>query len=161
MLMVEKQKIYWAYEPKSWAGAAMTAKYVSLKNYNHLTVIIQSGANAGARAIHMHKATNVSAGSAENLRITRMWTDIAVAGTLVETVVAANTFNINTANSIWVIEIDAADLMNDALTPFAAETLAFDCVCLEMDNQAGADFVGVLYILSEPRFGVAADALAD
>ena len=160
MLMVEKQKVIWAYAPAVYNAAACTAKYVSMKGYNHLTIIVMTGAFAGARAITVNKATSVAAGSAEAHKFEWQWTDVAVNGTLVKTAVTASTFNTSVANSVHIIEIDAADLLNDKTTGLA-ETLQYDCVSLEINNVAANDAFGVLYILSEPRFGVAISALVD
>lgn len=160
MLVVEQQKVIWAYEPKSYNGAAMTAKYVSMKGYNHLTIILMTGAFVGARAVTVNKATNVAAASAEAHKFEWQWTDVAVSGTLVKTAVTASTFNTSVANSLHIIEIDAADLYKDKTTGLG-ETLQFDCVSLEVNNVAAADFLGAIYILSEPRFGVNVSALTN
>jgi hypothetical protein len=58
--------------------------------------------------------------------------------------VASNTFNIGTANKLYVIEVDAETLdMNNA----------FDCVTVGIASPgANADFYGVTYILSGARY---------
>jgi len=160
MKLVEKQKVILGYAPAVYNGAACTAKYVSMKNYNHLTIILMTGAFAGARAVTINKATNVAAADAEAHRFTKMWTDSAANGTFVETAVTGNTFNTGVANSFYIIEIDAADLLSDATSPYTGETTKFDCVSLEINNVAAADAWSVTYILSEPRYSEA-DALLD
>ncbi len=143
--LIETQKFIWGGEPKNYTGAAMTAEYVSLKLYKHLTIVIQTGAWAGGTAaVSLLEATNVSAGSATALNLEWMWTDEATGGTLVKTAVASDTFNLTTANKLYIIEIDAAELDVDS---------SKDCVTVVVATPGGnADFYGVVYILSEPRF---------
>lgn len=146
--LVQEQKFIWAAEPKDYSGAAMTAEYVSLKYYNHLTIVIQTGAwAAGTAAVTLLEATNVSAGSAQALNLETMWTDDAATGTLVETAVTSDTFNLDTANSLYIIEIDADELDVDD---------GYDCVTLAVASPGvNSDFYGVLYILSQPRYAQA------
>jgi len=123
----------------------MTAEYVSLKGYDHLTIVIQTGAWAGGTAaVSLLEATNVSAGSATALGMDYMWTDDAAAGTLVKTAVTSDTFNLDTANSLYIIEIDAEELDVDS---------SKDCVSLVVATPgANADLYSVLYILSGTRY---------
>lgn len=143
--LVQEMKFINGAEPKSYANTAMTAEYVSLKNYNHLTILIHSGSWAGGTAaVSLLEATTVAAGSAQALNLETMWTDIAATGTLVETAVASDTFNLGTANSLWIIEIDADELDVDD---------GYDCVTLVVATPgANADFYCVEYILSQPRY---------
>ena len=146
--LIEDAKILHAAEPKSYSSAAMAAKYVSLKNYNRLTIVIQTGAwAAGTAAVTLAQATNVSAGSAKALEFDSQWNDEATSGTLVKTAVTADTFNLTTANKEYVIEIDA-----DALDVAGG----FDCVTLAVASPgANADLYGVTYILSGARYHAA------
>ena len=146
--LVQEMKFINGAEPKSYANTAMTAEYVSLKNYNHLTILIHSGSWAGGTAaVSLLEATTVAAGSAQALNLETMWTDIAATGTLVETAVASDTFNLGTANSLWIIEIDADELDVDD---------GYDCVTLVVATPgANADFYCVEYILSQPRYAQA------
>lgn len=147
MLTVENEKLIWACEPKNYTGAAATAKYVSLKGYHRITIIIQTGAWAGGTAaVTINQATDVSATGAKALAFTKYWTDDALAGTLVETA-CASTFNLDTANSLYVIEVDAStlDLAN-----------LFDCLTVAIASPgANNDFYGVVYALTEPRYAQA------
>jgi hypothetical protein len=145
MLNVQENKIIWAAEPKSYSGAAMAAKYVSMKNYKHLTILIQTGAWAGGTAaVTLSQATAVAGTGAKALAFDKQWNDVAASGTLVETAVTSDTFNLGTANKIYAIEIDAdkLDMAN-----------GFDCVSLAVASPgANADFYGVTYILSGARY---------
>lgn len=154
--LIEDAKIIWAAEPKNYTGATMAAKYVSLKNYNRLTIIIQTGAwAAGTAAVTLAQAVNVSAGSAKPLEFDYQYNDVATSGTLAKTAVVSDTFNLATANKVYVIQVDA-----DSLDVAGG----FDCVTLAVASPgANADFYGVTYILSGNRHHAATPptAIAD
>lgn len=145
MRLVEQAKLIWAGEPKNYTGAAMTAKYVSLKGYNHITIMIQTGAwAAGTAAVTVNEATSIAAGGVQALTFTSYWHDETLSGTLVKATVAS-TFNLDTALKLYVIEIDAASL-----------SAGYDCLTLAVASPgANNDFYGVTYILSEPRYAQA------
>src|SRR4051812_28645708 len=109
--LIERVKPVWGCEPKNYTGAAMTAQYVSLKNYNHITFTILTGAWAGGTAaVSLLQATNISAGSAKALAFDTVWTCTSADDTLTKNTVSSNTFNLDTANKLYQIEIDAATL---------------------------------------------------
>jgi hypothetical protein len=142
---VSKQKFLWAAEPKNYTGAAVTKKYVSLKNYTRLTILIQTGAwAAGTAAVTLAQATAVAGTGTKALAFTKQYNDEATSGTLVETAVTSNTFNLTTANKLYVIEVDVESLdVNNA----------FDCVSVDIASPgANADFYGVQYVLSGARY---------
>jgi hypothetical protein len=144
-LSVAEEKFISAADPKNYTGAAMTDKYVSLKNYQRLTIIIQTGAWAGGTAaVTLSQATAVAGTGAKALSFTKQFNDVATSGTLVETAVVSDTFTIGTASKIWVIEVDASslDVANN-----------FDCVTLGIATPgANADLYSVSYILSGSRY---------
>lgn len=148
MRKVEFEKLLWACEPKNYTGAAATAKYVSLKNYGHMTIVIQTGAwAAGTAAVTVSQATDVSATGAKALSFAYQWNDVAASGTLVKTAVTSDTFTLGTALKLYVIEIDAdtLDVAND-----------FDCLTIAVASPgANADFYGVTYILSDSKYAQA------
>ncbi|MFA4973445.1 MAG: hypothetical protein WC683_12575 [bacterium] len=148
MKLVETAKIIGVNNPADMSSTAMTAKYVSLKNYDHLTIIIHTGAwAAGTAAVTLLQATNVSAGSATGLGMDYMWTGTVASGLLTKTAVTSDTFNLSVANSLYVIEIDADELDVDN---------GFDCVTLAVASPgANSDFYNVDYILTEPRYAQA------
>lgn len=146
-LLLEKKKILWAAEPKNYTGAAMAAKWVSLKNYQWMTIIIQTGAwAAGTAAVTLSQATAVAGTGSKALAfsIPFQWNDEATSGTLVKTAVVSDTFTIGTANKIYVIEVNPASL--DVAG-------GFDCVTLAIASPGvNADFYGVQYILGSARY---------
>lgn len=144
--------------PKDTTGAAQTGDYISMKLYQHLTIVILQGAWAGGTsAVTLVQATDVAATGEKALAFTKMWTKVAVTGTtFVETAVVSNTFNLPAvANTMSVIEIDA-DMLD--------VTNGFDCVALKTASPgANADLVTALYILHGARYpqAVLADAKVD
>jgi len=147
MLFVEQNKLIGASAPADMSGKAMTAKYVSMKNYGHLTVVIKTGAWAGGTAaVTMVESTDVtnSLSDAQNLNLDYVWTGTVASGALTKTAVTSDTFNLAAANSFYVIELDADELDVDD---------GFDCVTVAIASPgANSDFYSVDYILSEPRY---------
>lgn len=147
MRLCEQSKLLWAVAPANYTGAAATAKYVSLKNYGHATIAIQTGAWAGGTAaVTVEQATDVSGTGTKTLSFTSYWHDETTSGTLAEAT-CSDTFDLDTANKLYVIEIDAADL--DVAN-------AFDCLSVQIATPgANNDYYSVAYVLSQPRFGSA------
>jgi hypothetical protein len=154
MLKVQKEKILWANEPKSYSGAAATKNWVSLKDASHLTIIIVTGAWAGGTAaVTLKQATDVSGTGSKALALAKYWHDEAAGGTLVETAAASNTFDLDTANKLYVIEVDAAELDVNG---------GFDCIALDVASPgANADFYAAAYVLSGLRYGQATPPSAE
>lgn len=145
MLKLQHEKILWANEPKNYTGAAATKKYVSLKDYSHLTAIIITGAwAAGAAAVTLVQATAVAGTGEKALALAKYWHDEATSGTLVETTASSDTFDLDTANKLYVVEIDAAQL---------DVSNGFDCCAVAVASPgANADLYGIAYILSGARY---------
>lgn len=150
MLNVQTTKILTADVPKSYSGITNAPTYVSLKDYRHLTAIISVGAWAGGTAaVALSQATAVAGTGAKTLAFTKQWNDVTTTGTLVETAVTSNTFNLSTSSvgKTYVIEVDADTLDTSG---------GFDCVALTIASPgANADFYSVTYILSGSRYGQA------
>ncbi len=146
---VDKSKFVWATEPKNYTGAASTSDIVSLKNYNHLTILIQTGAWAGGTAaVTLSQCTDVAAAGAKALAFDVMFTNATAvtSDALVKTTVTSNTFALDTANALYIIEVDATtlDLANN-----------FDCVRLDVASpSSNADIYGAVFILGNvARYG--------
>lgn len=148
--LVQDGQIETGAVPKDITGAATTGDYVSLRDYGHLTVILQQGAWAGGTpAVTLKQATDVAGTGEKALSFAKRWTKVGITGTVfAETAVVSDTFNLpNVANTINVLEIDAEDLdvAND-----------FDCVRVDVASPgANADLLSIQYILSEPRYAQA------
>ena len=132
------------------AGAA--ADYVSMKNYNHLTVIVGLAPAVGTdtAAITLKQASAVAGTGEKALAFTRAWRCPVSASVdeLTETTYANSiTTSAVAALELFVLEIDAADL--DVAN-------GFDCVRADVtDPGVNSTPAFVLYRLSEPRYAQA------
>jgi hypothetical protein len=135
-----------AIEPLNITGSAKDANYQSLKNSSHATIIINTGAWAGGTsAVTINQATAVAGTSEKALTFSDMYTNDGSTGAavLTKTTVSSNTFNLDTANSMYVIEVAADTLDADG---------DFDCIQLALASPgSNADFVSATYILSGTR----------
>lgn len=144
--------------PIDTTGAAVSSDWLSLKNYSRATVVIMQGAWAGGTpAVTLNQATAVAGTSTKALAFAKRWTKVAITGTtFVETAVTSDTFNLPaTANTINVIEIDAADLDTDN---------GFDCFQVAVASPgSNADLIAIMVILSGARYpqAVTVDAKVD
>ncbi len=144
--MIESLKPVWACEPKNYTGAANTIQYVSMKLYGRLMIFIQTGAWAGGTAaVTLKQATAVAGTSNKALAFSWMWVNTAAApDTFTKTAVVSNTFAIDTANLLYVIEVVDSDL--DVGN-------AFDCVGVNVATPgSNADFYGVIYLGGAARY---------
>lgn len=150
MRLVESCKIVTGLAPIT--PSTSTPDYVSLKDYRHLTIIINvdNGNTVTGSAITLKQATAVDGTGEDVLAFTKAWRNIDTdAGdTLTEFAVSSNTFttdSTNAKNLQYVIELDADELNTNS---------GFDCVRLGTGN--GANMVlSAVYILSQPRYAMA------
>lgn len=145
--LVESMKFIRAADPKDYVSAAFAGYWVSMKLYKHLTIVITTGAwAAGTAAVTVEEATHIAGTANVALGFSFMWTDEAATGTLVKTAVTSNTFNLDTASKLYIIEIDAEDL---------TRSLSKDCVTVKVATPgANADLYCIDYILSGARFAM-------
>lgn len=143
--LAELNKLIWAVEPKSYSGLAATKKWVSLKNYGQLTIVIMTGAWAGGTAaVTVEQATAVAGTSNKALSFVDYWDDVTTSGTLVKKAAVSNTFNLDTANKMYVIHID--DRMLDIAN-------GFDCVSIAVASPgANVDLYGAVYVMGDARY---------
>ncbi|KKL95627.1 hypothetical protein LCGC14_1852690 [marine sediment metagenome] len=134
--------------PKDHTSAAAVTEWVSLKGYGHCTFYILTGAwAAGTAAVTLNEAPLVSGVGTQALAFNNMFTNDAAPTSplLVETAVASDTFNVDTALSTYVIEVDASEL-----------TEGFDCLnCAIASPGANTDLYTLFAVLSEPRYSPA------
>lgn len=149
MIFVEENKIHLGHLALANAGA-MAADYVSLKNYNHVAVIVGLAPASGTdvTAITMVQATDVAAGGEKALSFTtKVWKNAAAltGDTLVRTTYASSIgSSAVAATELFVIEIDASEL--DVANNF-------DCLAARLTDPGSVSTPAfVLYVLSEPRF---------
>jgi short subunit fatty acids transporter len=146
-LMVEDGKFVDAFGPA--APSTAVPKWVSLKNYNRITILLSglSDSTGGASAIALQQATAVAGTSAKALAFTLQYANIdtATSDTFVATTVASNTFNTTAVASKsfqYVIEIQASAL---------DVTNGFDCMQVTIGDQSHA-VISAIYYLRDPRF---------
>jgi len=125
-------------------SAAQTGDYASMKNYRHLTVIINSGNVVATSAVTLTQATDVAATGEKSLAFTEYFVKAGQVANFTKTT-ASSTFDIGTTNnSLYVIEVDSSEL--DIAN-------GFDCVRVNLATPgANAVLVSCVYVLSEPRY---------
>jgi hypothetical protein len=143
----ENVMIVEAIEPLDITGAAKDGNYISCKGASHVTIVINTGAWAGGTsAVTLNQATDVSETSEKALAFSVMYTNdgATTASALTKTTVTSNTFNLDTANSMYIIEVDMDTLDADN---------NFDCIQLALGTPgSNADLVSATYVMSQTRW---------
>lgn len=146
MRLIEKNQIEVAVLPKDITGAAQVGTYISLKGYEHATILLVQGAWAGGTpAVTLHQATAVAGTAEKALSFAKKFDKISdAATTFAEAAVVSDTFNLPaTTKTVTVLEIDAADLDVSG---------GFDCMCVKVASPGvNADLLTVVYVLSGAR----------
>jgi len=135
-------------------------KYVSLKNYRKVCIIIDiaNGTSVTGAIITLKQAQAVAGTGEKALAFTRMLANIdtGASATMVETAVASNTFTTDTTNSkklryILDVDSDSLDVAN-----------GFDCLRVDATAHAATSSLGanVSYILYGARYS-GASPIAD
>lgn len=133
-------------------AAAIDGDRVSMKDYGRCAIILAiapaSGTDVTAVTLKQSKTVDNSPSTEKALGLTRMWknADVTLADALVETTVAANTFNTSAAakTELFVIEIDQNDLDVDN---------EFDCVRVALSDPGSVSTpVAAIYVLYQPRY---------
>jgi len=126
---------------------AQTGNMISMKGATHCTLVLMVGTCGAASAVTLEQATDVtdSAASSKALAFSWMWTNDAAptAAALTKTAVTANTFEIDVAASMYVIEISADMLDVDN---------GYDCFQVKIADPGAASVTSGTYILSGTRF---------
>lgn len=158
MNKIEQAQYCIGFAPVDMAAAANDGDWISLKNYNHVEIIVVKAAGAAGEpaTLTLEQATDVSGAGAKALPFTRLYVkngaDLQAVGLFTQvTQASANTYSpgAGTGNQqgLWVVEFDAQDL--DVAG-------GFDCLRARVADVGVTAQIGtVLYRLSEPRFGQA------
>lgn len=144
--LIESILPVWANEPKNYTGAANTIKYASMKLYDRLMILIQTGAwAAGTAAVTLKQATDVSGTGTKALAFSWVWINTAAApDTFTKTAVVSNTFNLDTPNLLYAIEVVASDL---------DVSNNFDCVGVNIATPgSNNDLYGTIYLGTPSRY---------
>jgi hypothetical protein len=162
-LLVEQAQICCGFVPVNLATAANPGDWISMKNFERLTVIFfaAAGTNGEDPTLTLEQATAVAGTSAKALNFTRIDTkqgaDLFAIGTFTTvTQSAANTYtNTDAAENqkIWVVDVKAEDLDVDN---------GFDCVRASISDVGTSAQIGaLLYIAWGAQYAPPLTAIAD
>jgi len=154
MLLIEKQHVVQAVPPA--ASPASTERGVSLKNWDHVTVIINldTGTSPTGTTVTLKQGTAVgtqgsglTGDKALGFSYVYVLADANAGDSYTKTTVTSNTFDTGTTsdkNEVYVIEVDAETLDTDN-----------DFDCFRVDVTGGAtSILSATYILSKGRYAV-------
>ena len=132
-------KVVWGSEPKNYTSATGHSDYVSLKHYGQCAAVIQTGAWAGGTAaVTLTQGTDVAGTGAKALGFSYTWLYASASGTVdtyTKTAVTSNTFDLDTANSLYIIQVRATMLDIDG---------NFDCFRVSVASPgANTDLYGI------------------
>lgn len=144
----ERENVAWAIAPANYSGAASTDQYFSLKQYQAVCFVIQTGAwAAGTAAVTLLQGTDVSGTASKAVAFATVWTKTSTDDTPTSVAVVSNTFNLDTANKLYFIEVRSSDLdVNNAFTTVA---------CHVATPGSNADYYSAVAVLNLPRFQAA------
>lgn len=110
--MSKMKKFVFVTAPNNYTGAAATAEWIDMSKYDRVVFVIQTGAWAGGTAAVTLLQSATNGGSSKAVAFTTMFTNdgATTTDTLTETAVTSNTFNLDTANSIYIVEVNASML---------------------------------------------------
>ena len=156
MRLLDNAQIVSGFVPVDMQTASNPGDVVSLKNYNHLTVILFKGIGTDGQdpVLTFEQGTDVAFGTNKVLaNIDEFWqkqaTDLTTVGTFTRvTQTASQTVTLDGTSAqsqgVYVFEIDATDLDVDG---------GYDCVRVTVADVGGNAQLGcLLYILTEPRY---------
>jgi hypothetical protein len=156
MRLSENGQFVQAIVPINLATGANNGDWVSMANYNHLSIVVSTGVGASGEDITLtvNQATDNAGTSSKALTFTDIYekegsTALSAVGTATkQTQSAAQTYNSTSGGEneqLIVVEIDADDLDADG---------GFDFVQLTIADVGSTSQIGsAIYYLSEPRHG--------
>ena len=139
-----------AVPPADYNNTAVDGNYISMKGYDHCTIIINTGTMNDSSAVTINRATAVDATGedAGGVEFDYMYTNdgATTLSALTKTAVTADTFDIDTSNAMYVIEIPADSIKGSSTT-------AYDCIQLALAApSATSNIYGATYILWKGRY---------
>jgi len=150
--------------PVDLDDGANASDWVSMKNYNHLSIIILAGigTNGSDLVITLDQATTVAGAGTKTLNMTEIHHKVgatalnAVSLFTRVTQTAANGYDTDGIDdaeneSMYIIEVDRDELDGDN---------DFDCLQLNIAKAGATKLGGAIAVLSEPRYN-GADAVGD
>jgi len=145
MRLPEQAKLVTAFVPVDINSTGVSGDYVSMKLYDHVSIIVQAGVIGAAATISVYKATDIS-GTGATLFSADNWYTIGTnsSDTLTKGTAASTIGTGTTDNQMRLIEIDAEELGD------------YDCVQVRMSDPGDPTVVSGLYLLQKPRYKGAA-----
>ena len=140
-----------AIPPLDYTTNAVDGNYISMKGYDHCTIVINTGTNMSDQTeVTINRALTVAGGSENEGGVDPeyMWTNAAdvTLSALTKTAVGSGTFSVDTANAMYIIEIPADTIQGSSAT-------AYDCIQLALDAPAtGNNVYNATYILWKGRY---------
>jgi hypothetical protein len=141
-----------ALPPVSTANG-VTSDYWSMENYSHASIIISLGAAVQATQVLLYQSED-SGGTGEDAIKFKYWAEITAAGDVLDRATDATAAGFaaasaGTANTMYVIEVDASELEEGH--PF---------MCVKTTGAAGAQLGTVIAILTGARYASEASPTA-
>ena len=165
MRLAELGQIVPAIIPVDLQTGANEGDWVSLKNYNHCTIIVFTAIGTGGDdpVITLDQATTVAGAGTKTLNVSEIFHKVGA--TAVSAVSAFTKVTQTAADGYDTVAIDGAE--NEAVFVIEVDRDQldgdndFDCMQVNVADVGSNEMLGcALYILSEPRYD-GADAISD
>jgi hypothetical protein len=143
MEFIGKHHIVPIIHPVDTTTAAPTCDIVGMQEYNHVTILVQTGTNSKGFAITVEECATAAGGS--NVALTQFYyREMTTTDTWGALTASGGTLTVADAddNHVFAIEIDADELT--AGKPYVKLTCAAPA--------SGNNYVSALAIMSEPRY---------
>jgi hypothetical protein len=150
--IAEEGHVINALAPISLA-ASPTSDYWNMEGYSHASIIIQLGAAVQVEQITVYQSED-SAGTGEDAIVFKYYSEVTADGDVLDrqtdsAVAGFATASAGTANTMHVIEVDAAEL---------AEGHPF--MCVKVAGAGGAQLGSIVVVLSGARYAQESSATA-
>jgi len=148
--IVQESKVVNVLHPVS-VSAAATGDYICMKNYQHISLIVNVGTLTTGGLLQLKEAKDASATSAAVIDPGHYWVSgTSPSDTMTKTSTVSSATAITTANKTYTIELNGSQLSDD-----------FDWVTLYVaSSTASSMLTGAVAVLSKPRFASAAPPTA-
>lgn len=141
--LVERLDVENAIRPQNITGAGADGDWIKFTGQRVLIELHTGAWAGGTSAVTLQQATSAAGAGAKALGMTRMWKKTT--GLFAETAVASDTFDLDTANAVYLIEVDAAELDVDNDFAYLRVRAA--------SPGANDDFLQGAYVIGDLRYG--------
>lgn len=144
-LLIEQAGIALANVPANYSGTASTDLWIDMAGQEHMAWLIQTGAWAGGTAaVTLLQGTSIAGAGSKALAFANYYTKTLASDAITKVAAVSNTFNLDTANKLYIVEISAASL--DLVNGFGF--VALDIASPGSNN----DYYSVIAIGSNERY---------